>query len=162
MAREVGTELERVGATCSLGLGIPSYPGGSTGSWPRNSRSCLSSRGLLSSLVTKRILTNTTLKTHPPVKTDQKPCWTPHHPPATVSPGADSNRNFSVLVFLNRFVNLQICSSVLVFVCLFVFSCRTLTLSLYHFINSIFKQTQSPITAHKPLFHLGQALPSPD
>lgn len=64
----------------------------------------------LSLLETKRILTNAVLKTHPPLRSDQKPRLTPCRPPATVSSEADSNRNFSVLVSLNRFVNLQICS----------------------------------------------------
>lgn len=58
----------------------------------------------------QRILTNAILKTPPPLRSDQKPRLTPCRLPATDSSEADSKRNFSVLVFLNRFVNLQICS----------------------------------------------------
>lgn len=41
--------------------------------------------------------------------TNPKPPLTPYHPLATVSAEADSNRNFSVLLFLGRFVNWLIC-----------------------------------------------------
>lgn len=55
--------------------------------------------------------------------TNPKPPLTPHLPLATVSSEADSNRNFSVLLFLGRFVNWRICRFLPL---LFFFLCRTL------------------------------------